>query len=340
MAFAIGYQLAEEDEQSFIDIVKDYRTHISEVYFPWVDIPTGRALLANRRGFVDWSAPATLLSDLREIKKLGIKLDLLLNANCYGKYSLSQYLENKIFSSIDYIQIEVGELDIVTTASPMIAHVIKKHFPNIEVRASVNMRIGTIKGMEYISGLFDSFHLQREFNRDLERIRELSEWADNNGKKLILLANSGCLNFCSWQTFHDNTVAHEIEIDEIKNIENFDPHGCWNYLKAKKNWVSLLQGSWIRPEDLHNYNEIFETVKLATRMHSNPRLVVASYTAEKHHGNLLDLFEPGFSLLFAPRIIDNDSFPQDWFEKTSSCNKKCSTCSYCLEVMGKVLVEV
>lgn len=90
---------------------------------------------------------------------MGIKLDLLFNANCYGRYSLSQYLENLVCSVIEHIS-EIG-LDVVTTTSPMIARIVKENFSDIDVRASVNMRIGTVKGMEYLADLFDSFHIQQ-----------------------------------------------------------------------------------------------------------------------------------------------------------------------------------
>ena len=169
--------------------------------------------------------------------------------------------------------------------------------------------------MEYISGLFDSYYIQREYNRDFQKIEEMKEWADDNGKKLYFLVNSGCLNFCSGQVFHDNIVAHESEISEMDNLEGWDPSICWNYYTKKENWVKFLQNSWIRPEDIHNYNRYFPMAKLATRAHSNPRKVIEAYCKEKFKGNLIDLLEPGHNPIFFPYIIDNSRFPEDWFER-------------------------
>ena len=340
MKLAVGYQLAEDSEESFVDVVNRYAGDIGEVYFPWPDIQTGRAPLTNRRGFIDWGGQKRLENDLVLLRKAGMKLDLLMNANCYGGDSVSEYLANKICSVLYYLGEITGGIDIVTTASPAIAHIIKKNFHDIEVRASVNMRIGTVKGMQYIAGTFDSFCIQREYNRDFERMRELKQWADDNGKRLILLANSGCLNFCSGQTFHDNLVAHETEIDERVNIPNLDFHVCRNYYKNRANWVSVLQSSWVRPEDLKNYEEYFTTVKLATRMHNNPGMVIMAYAERKFYGNLLDLLEPGFSPGFAPYFIDNGSFPEDWFRQTSECSKDCHKCNYCESVLNKVLFKM
>lgn len=338
MKFAVGYQLSEEGEEPFTNIIKDFKESIDEVYFSWLDMPSGRAPLMDRRGSIDWDVPKIQEQDLANLKNMGIKLDLLFNAACYGRYSLSQYLANLVCSTIGYIK-EKFSLDVVTTTSLMIARVIKKNFKDIDVRASVNMRIGTIKGMEYVSDFFDSFYIQREYNRDLKRITELKKWCDSNDKKLYILVNSGCLNFCSGQVFHDLLVAHEKEINEMINVKE-NSILCWHYYKNKDNWIHFLQNSWIRPEDIKNYEKYFSMVKLATRMHSNPRKVIQAYDEEKFNGNLLDLVEPGYGPVFYPYIIDNSRFPKDWFKKTTECDKKCHKCDYCKSVLQKVLVKL
>jgi collagenase-like PrtC family protease len=335
--FAVGYQLPEGEEEPLVDIVRFYRDHIAEVYFSWLDQSSGRSSLINRRGMVNWSGQERMEHDLAAIRQMGIKLDLLFNANCYGGKALSTYLANSVCSTIDHIGQVAGGLEIVTTTSPAVAHTVKEHFPGIEVRASVNMRIGTVKGMQYLSELYDSFYVQREFNRDLDYIRELLEWTRANNKGLYMLANSGCLVHCSAQTFHDNLVAHEQEICETVNVENWTPYACWNYYKDKANWASFLQNTWVRPEDLDQYDGLFPVIKLATRMHARPGMVIGAYVRRKHYGNLLDLFEPGFGPAFAPWVIDNTKFPDDWFGVTSTCDRRCHKCGYCQQVLDQVL---
>lgn len=338
MKLAIGYQLPGEDEEPLVEIARDFADHLDEVYFPWPAMPSGRSPMGVEGGIVDWQAQERLEHDLAAFRSMGLKLDLLLNANCYGGRAMSQHLANEVCSLIAYLHDLVG-LDVVTTASLMLAHVVRRHFPDIEVRASVNMRIGTVRAMQYVAHLFDSFYIQREYNRDLDRIAELCAWADEHGKRLYVLANSGCLNFCSGQTFHDNLVAHEAEISATCNISDFNPCVCWTYLAQRDNWVALLQNSWIRPEDMHHYDRYFPAAKLATRMHANPRLVLQAYCSGQYRGNLLDLLEPGHGPLLAPWIIDNSRFPSDWFEQTSRCDKRCHACGYCACVLEQVLVR-
>ena len=50
-----------------------------------------------------------------------------------------------------------------------------------------------------------------------EKLKMLKAWAQENGKKITILANSGCMRDCSGQIFHDNMVAHEDEICKKEN---------------------------------------------------------------------------------------------------------------------------
>lgn len=75
--FAVGYQLPEEDEEPFeniVQIVEEYRNHIEEVYFPWLDLPTARSPLTVLGGIKDWTAQTKLEADLKKLKNMGIKV--------------------------------------------------------------------------------------------------------------------------------------------------------------------------------------------------------------------------------------------------------------------------
>jgi collagenase-like PrtC family protease len=303
-------------------------------------MPSGRSPLTSRSGATDWSGQQRLEADLSALREMGVRLDLLLNANCYGPKAISRQLENQVRSIIEHLGELVGGPDAVTTTSPAIAQLLKKHYPPLHVRASVNMRLGTTMAMSQVAELFDGYYVQRDFNRDLRRIAELKAWADAAGKKLFMLANSGCLRFCAGQTFHDNLVAHEAEVSEMHNIEGYTPYVCWNLLKDRRNWPVILQGTWVRPEDLHNYEGLFEVVKLATRMHQRPQAVIRAYTQGRWRGNLLDLLEPGYSPALAPYVIDNSRFPADWFQRSSNCAANCHACDYCRGVLEQVLVNL
>ena len=334
LKLSVGYQYREE--QPFSQVIEGYANSIESVYFPWVDMPSGRSMIAGFDGYYDYGLQQALLQDLESIQKMGIGLNLLFNANCYGEDAMSQVLRGRVCSVLDYLGDRGLLPQSVTTTSPAIAHIIREQYGDISLTASVNMKIGTVKGMEYVAHLFDSYCIAKECNRDLEKLRTLKAWAAENGKKLTMLANSGCMRDCSGQIFHDNMVAHEAEISKQKNID-FLPYMCYTYLKDPKHYVSVLQNTWVRPEDICHYEGLVDTVKLATRSHQLPGMVIGAYARRRYAGNLLDLFEPSYSPAFAPFVVDSAKIPVDFWEHTTACNKNCHQCNYCEKVMNSAL---
>lgn len=340
MKFSIGYYSYDEGDRPFSYMLDEFGESIEEVYFPWVNIETCRSSLTDNGGYIDWNGQERLENDLIEIRKRDIRLNLLINANCYGEKSISEYLMKNICSIINHINDFAGLPDTVTTTSPAVAYIIKSHYKEIEVRASVNMMIGSIQGMKYLSELFDGFYIRRENNRHLDVLRTLKKWADENSKKIYILANSGCMSFCSGQIFHDNLVAHEKEISQVRNMKDFNPYTCWNYYRDPNNWPDLLRNTWIRPEDINNYNDMFTMVKIASRMSLRPVETIKAYVNGSYDGNLLNIMEPGHGSLLYPNYIDNKKFPDNWFIKTSTCDMNCSECGYCDSVFKNVLTSI
>lgn len=120
---------------------------------------------------------------------------------------------------------------------------------------------------------------------------------------MFLLANSGCLNYCSAHNFHDNLVAHESEIVKMDNAYVFQGI-CREFLKDENHYQALIDNTnFIRPEDIHLYEPYFTAAKLATRVHKNPSMVVNSYVRERYSGNILELLEPSHSIY--PYVLEN-----------------------------------
>jgi len=319
-----------------MEAIGAYRHAIGEMYFAGPGEPSGRLPLGLDSELSDDEIQRQLMADLATVSAMGIGLTLLFNAACYGEDAVSQLLADYVCRQVDRLLSEVN-LTCVITTSPMIAAVVKQHFPQVRTRASVNMRIDTIKAAEYVAPYFDEFYIRREYNRDLVRLGEFRHWCDRHGKRLALLANSGCLPYCSGQSFHDNLVAHDSEAANVPSVD-FDPAICRHYYLEQAHRVRLLQSTWIRPEDLHHYDGLVDIVKLATRMHFNSALIIRAYAERHFDGNLLDLLEPGHQGMLRPYRLDNASFPSNWFEETSTCGKDCHNgCAYCSSVLHDVL---
>ena len=303
MLFSVGY--ATKAENKLVQEIIALKDGINEVYFSWGKTPSGRNDQTRSEGLTPWEAQAKQIEDLKTLHKAGLKFNLLFNANCYGEKAQARSFFEEVGETVEYIGGNFT-LSSVTTTSPLIAKFLKQNFPEIDVRASVNMGIGNILGLEYVADVFDSFYVKRELNRDFNALKKLRKWCDENGKQMYLLANSGCLNDCSAHTFHDNLVAHEEGASRMDNGYQFTGV-CKKYLSQEKNRGVLLDGTnYIRPEDTELYEGIVPAMKLATRVHENPSRVLRAYIERKKFvGNTASLLEPNHAGVIYPYVLEN-----------------------------------
>lgn len=305
LKFSVGYQLP--DQCRFADLVAHYAADIDEVYFPWRGVANGRGV-----SIAGPEEQRLMERELEEIHALGVRLNMLWNGNCYGEKSISAGLERKVVDAVSQMLGRIG-LEAVTTASPFIAACVKRNFPQLEVRASVNMGLGSVTALKCVQDSFDSFTVQRELNRFPAKIKPLRAWCAANRKRLFLLANSGCLAACPAHTFHDNLVAHEEEIAREASPWCGFRGVCWDYYANPSNHASfLLDSTWIRPEEIDAYGGLADGIKLATRTHRDPERVIASYAQRTFSGNILSLGEPDFSGLCH---LANAKFSATWLER-------------------------
>ncbi len=328
MKFSVGLQNKFADE--IIDSVIKHSGSISEVYFSYPHFANGRSP----------QAEISLTEFNEKLERLrNIPLNILFNAMCYGEDTLSRNFYNNIGNLLDELSNKFY-LKTVTTTSPIIAKFVKQNFAKIEVRASVNMEIGSIEGMDYLSKYFDSFYAKRELNRNFKALKMLRQWCDANGKGLYGLANSGCLNNCSAHIFHDNLVAHEGEILKKDNAYDFEGQ-CYTYLGnnlKRQNWLKIT--NFIRPEDISLYENFFDGIKLATRVNQNPKKIINAYLGGNFSGNLPEILEPNHSTMFYPFVIENKKIPKDFAEKVGNCSHQCENCGYCGQVLNAALVNL
>lgn len=303
MQFSVGYQLRRDN--GYLDSIIRNKDRITEVYFSFGDFANGRNKSTQQQEMTPWQAQAVQLEQLEYLCDAGLHFNLLFNATCYGEQSQSRAFFDSVGQCVEFVA-DHYILNGITTTSPLIARFVKDNFPLLDVRASVNMSIGTVEGMEYVADVFDSFYVKRELNRSLNAIAALKTWCDDKGKKLYLLANSGCLNHCSAHVFHDNLVSHEAQIARMDNGYAFEGI-CRKYLAKPENVQAFFDNTnYIRPEDIHYYEGLVSAVKLATRVNQNPERILRAYVEqERYLGSTLDLLEPSHTALLYPRLLEN-----------------------------------
>ena len=160
--FAFGYYFGKREGFSFRDLVEQYAPFLQEAYFPWPGLLSAREISGD---------PAQLrkqvIDDMRFCRSRGLRLDLLINATCYGDKALTAEQRLDYYENLKEMD-KAGILpEIVTTTSPYIAFITKKFNASIDRRASVNMRLNSTLAMEYVSDDFDSFYLCRDLQLEL-----------------------------------------------------------------------------------------------------------------------------------------------------------------------------
>ena len=116
---------------------------------------------------------------------------------------------------------------------------------------------------------------------------------------------------------------------------------CREHLSKTENRVSILKDSnFVRPEEIHLYDEYFCGAKLATRVSQNPIRILKAYISGKYSGAVTDLLEPNHSGLFYPDIIENSKIPEGFAKQVMTCDKKCDNCGYCRKVLEKATITL
>ena len=333
--FAVGHFLTEkpDDPASFAVLARRFAPRLREVYFPWPGLSNARSKVYDRPDDEE-----RIAADLKYCREHGMKLDLLANATCYGDKSFTEEQRIQIIGIIRHLD-DLGLYpEIITTTSPYIAKVFRMNFPDIEIRASVNMRLRNTLALDYLAPLYDSYYICRDVQRDLPTFHKMAAWCKDHGKKLCLLANSGCVRNCPWQVFHETLLSHTFS-KCFNEMMAHDLGLVCNRIFLSKHHVEFLRCSWIRPEDVHVFEPELETIKLSTREAKYPLEITEAYVNGSYDGNLLRLTDPIHTFGFRPYRIDNKSFPADWVTSgiAGKCAENCVHCGKCEEILSKVM---
>lgn len=304
---------------------------IKEVFFAWPGVKSCRPAPE-----FTLELRARMMDDLRWARQNGLELDTLFNCNCYGDMAISQEMADFVGRNLRDMDAEGLLPDVVTTTSPFVATILRRDFPKVKIRWSINLRVHGSVGFESVLELFDSFYASREHHRDLGWLQEMSRWAKANHKTMGMQANSGCLRQCPFQTFHDNLHGHNRIVQSQAGMKfDFSVFRCKaNYERG--NYEDFVRATWIRPEDMVRYEPYVDVVKLATRRHPYPDKVVAAYATNSYCGNLADLMDP---VIDFPKRFDNLSFnrSQLWPSVLNCRNaNNCTHCGRCEALMSEV----
>jgi collagenase-like PrtC family protease len=278
---------------------------------------------------------------VNKIHKEGIRVNLLLNSICEGS---DWYSPGVLKSTMDYLKQVHEELGIeaITIANPLYIREVRRRFPSLEICASVLGDIDCVeKAIIFRKAGADAITPDVDINRNLALLKKIKEITN---AEIKLMVNEGCLFRCAFRKFHFNYISHKSKKPDMpKGVKSEDNVFSLNCIQLSKNDPSqLLKSGWIRPEDAQRYGQITRYFKLVGRTSSKSMLIRAliAYMTESWEGDLLELmagnlYSVGMSHLMH---VDNKSLDDvGFFNKVTSCEKECSECAYCSELIGRLI---
>ena len=319
------------DNAPFKQILSARIHRIKEVFFAWPGVLSSRPMSP-------WTdeRKALIIDDLKWARSNAIELDAVFNANCYGDIAMTETLADQVKTAFAAMDAYGLMPEHITTASPFIATVVKRTFPAVKIRFSVNMDINTIDALEYVDDICDGFYVGRNKHRRLDYVEKMSAWAKSRSKLIGILANPGCLRNCTFHTFHDNLHGHN-RIGQSAAAEKFKfTNFLCRSVYERGEYERFLRSIWLRPEDLPMYEPYVDVVKLATRRHPDPEAVIQAYADCRYDGDLAKIVDPCFSF---PGIFDNRSLGESplWPEVRDCLSAdNCCRCGKCAELMKSV----
>lgn len=301
----------------------------------------------------------------------GFCFNYLLNGTCLDNI---QYLQSQKKDILEMLSWLVSiEVDSVTISSLYLYRLIRKYAPRLNIYVSVQENINN----EFQIKRWDEMGVDKitlsvlDINRNFPLLKNMRKKIKCD---LQLIANLKCLLGCHAHSYHSNLNAHSSQSHhKLKGyLIDYCTLRC-NYIRLS-NPVEFIKSLWIRPEDVHYYEEIgINWLKLVGRQMNSENIhrIFKAYNQRRYDGNLLDLLSSSqkyfdykklkfiFKYFFRPQyinvlnllqarnifkeegiFIDNrglDGFLEYfWKEK---CNFTCGQqCNYCQEVADRVIV--
>jgi collagenase-like PrtC family protease len=224
-----------------------------------------------------------------EAHRRNLKFNYLMNGTCFDNLEITKTGYRDIRKTLDWLA-EVN-VDGISVSLPMVMEIIKKNYPQFSISASVQVRIDSFEKARYWQNLgADKINISYvDINKNFDEIRKIKE---KTTCKIQTIANLMCMNKCPMVTLHANYNAHASQKNHVNDNFSFDYYLFSCAEKLLSNPVEILKSAFIRPEDIHYYEEAgVDNIKLVERSMTTDALarIVKAYTERSYDGNMMDL---------------------------------------------------
>lgn len=281
----------------------------------------GNARPARELAYVD---EESLARYIEEGNKYGINFDYTMNSVWSDGIEFTEEGQEKILVEVQKL-INIG-VKRVSISSPGILKLVSNHFKNLDITVSINNCVDSIHAIKrWQNENVKKIVLNRHINRDFDLLKGMIKQSD---VELELLVNSMCNLYCSLHQYHNTINSCNSNVNSKTIASNYPQNQCaYNMLS---NPIEIMCSSWIRPEDLHIYDELgFQSYKLDGRC-LKPEDVLFSteaYMARHYDGNFFDLFDFYNTRQEHPFYMELDNRALDGFlDHIKNNSVRCSLC--------------
>jgi collagenase-like PrtC family protease len=351
-------------EASYLIKLKDY----PEVGWLYGSLPTEIVGSGRQTALLPAIDRQKATEHIRQAHREGFKFNYLLNTSCLGNREYTADFHPAMLKYLEWVAVQ--EPDLVTVTLPFIAQIIKKQFPSLKISVGKYANVDSLEKAKFWEDLgADEITIPDDnLNRDFKMLRLMSE---NLRCGMQVFTNLACLRGCPFAHHHANLTSHGAQRHEEADGVYLDY--CLASCKSirVRNPVEIIKSGWIRPEDLHHYEELGITkFKLVDRSLTARGLLkrVKAYSERRYSGNLADIIclhtkrsehrfaaasleakEPGIreklrlmgdAILAAENVhIDNQALDGfiDGIKKIDCRYISCERCGYCERYANKAI---
>lgn len=299
--------------------------------------------------------------------EMNAEFNYLFNAPCSA--NAEKYKQDEILKEVQKL-VDEYKIDMVTIANPNLLKLLKSNFPQLKYSISTISKVDSLeKVLQYqeegANEITLDYNIYRNFP-ELERIKK------NSKIGFQLLVNDGYIFSCPWATYHFQLEGHDSQNTYNNPLKYFSYCRFNCKQRTAEDPKEMIKGMWIRPEDLHYYEDIgFTKFKIIDRLKETKWLInaIEAYMNKSYPGNLSDIlcsfdtFEKEVEK--TPKITEEDindeniqnlrkywdlkpyidnialqktNFLEHFVKNKIDCrNINCDKCGYCEEIAKKVV---
>jgi len=279
-----------------------------------------------------------LAAHIRQAREKGIGFVYAMNSRSTGSWEFTAEGQRWLIERLGWLA-SVGARGVVT-ANTYLMELMRKRFPQLDVHVSTLANVDDVdKALFYEDLGVGAIYVPEYTNRNFPFLRAV---AQRVRCPIVLTVNLGCLMRCPFRDYHTSCISESRASLDNGHFVDYSMMKC-TYMKVQSP-VEVLKGAWVRPEDLHFYEEMgIKEFKIAGREQSTEWVLraVRAYSSRTYNGYLNDIIN-GFDLVqpFGTMTVRVDNCKLDGFLPfmlKHDCHLGCLACTYCNQWAAKTV---